>query len=60
MSRPPLNLSLYSSILPDSPEAILAADPGIRGITRPAVPELKGKWAYTRLLQNPPPDLGSF
>ena len=46
MSRPPLNLSLYSSILPDSPEAILAADPGIRGITRPAVPELKGKWAY--------------
>ena len=46
MSRPPLSLSLYSSILPDSPEAILAADPSIRGITRPAVPKLKGKWAY--------------
>ena len=30
----------------DSPEAILAADSGIRGVTRPAVIELKGKWAY--------------
>ena len=30
----------------DSPEAILEADPGIRGISRPAVLELNGKWAY--------------
>ena len=30
----------------DSPEAILEAAPGIRGISRPAVLELNGKWAY--------------
>ena len=30
----------------NSPEAILEADPGIRGISRSAVLELKGTWAY--------------
>ena len=34
--------------LPDSPEAILAADPGIRGITRPAVPGLRGSGPIRR------------
>ena len=34
--------------LPDSPEAILAADPGIRGVTRPAVPGLRGSGPIRR------------
>ena len=34
--------------LPDSPDAILAADPGIRGITRPAVPGLRGSGPIRR------------
>ena len=34
--------------LPDSPDAILAADPGIRGVTRPAVPGLRGSGPIRR------------